>query len=52
MNQNLTNRTIYDAPVRSEDPIHAVFRELSAENKMKAIKFVESLKASQHTPGP
>ena len=53
MNQNQTTRTSYDAPrLLTEDPVHAMFRELSADNKMKAIKFVETLKATQRTPGP
>ena len=53
MNQNQTTRTSYDAPrLLTEDPVHAMFRELSADNKMKAIKFVETLKAIQCTPGP
>jgi hypothetical protein len=51
MNQNEANRTSYDAPQPvSEDPIHAIFRQLTAENKAQAIRFVEFLKASQHIP--
>ena len=53
MNQNEANRTSYDAPtLEAEDPIHTTFRKLNAENKEQAIRFVEFLKASQHTPGP
>lgn len=51
MNQNDANRTSYDAPQPvAEDPIHSLFRQLTAENKAQAIKFVETLKASQHIP--
>ena len=53
MNQNEANRSFYETPgPLAEDPIHAMFRELSAENKQKAIKFVETLKANQHIPEP
>ena len=53
MNQIGANRTSYDAPtLEAEDPIHAMFRILNAENKEQAIRFVEFLKASQHTSGP
>jgi hypothetical protein len=53
MNQNEANRTSYDAPtLEAEDPIHAMFRQLNAENKEQAIRFVEFLRASQYTPGP
>lgn len=55
MNQNLAVRITYDAPCEgtdSEDTIHSLYRQLDAENKLKAIRFVEFLKASQHTPGP
>ena len=50
MNQNSDNGTHYDA--LREDPIHEQFRKLNEENKLKAIRFVESLKATQYTPAP
>ena len=53
MNQNDANRTSYDAPtLEAENPIHTMFRRLNTENKERAIRFVEALKASQYNPEP